>query len=168
MQILCDRKAEKLWLSQEKYIARVLSSFNMKRAKLVTTPLSNHFTLSKKSCPTIQEEREDMAAIPYASTFGSLMYAMVFTRTDITHVVSLISRFFSNTGRVHWEAVNWIFRYMRGTSKMYLRFGGSKPILKGFTNADMPGDLDDRKATSWFMFTFTGELFHGSPNYKNA
>ena len=32
MQILRDRKAKKLWLSQEKYIERVLERFNMKHA----------------------------------------------------------------------------------------------------------------------------------------
>ena len=49
MQILRDRKAKKLWLSQEKYVERVLKRFNMKHVKSVSTPLGGHFRLKKKS-----------------------------------------------------------------------------------------------------------------------
>lgn len=52
MEIARDRKAGKLWLSQEKYIERVLERFNMKHAKPVNTPLATHFKLSKRACPT--------------------------------------------------------------------------------------------------------------------
>ena len=45
-----------------------------------------------------------MKRVPYASDVGSLMYAMVCTRPDITHVVGIISRFLSNPGREHWNA----------------------------------------------------------------
>ncbi|GKV53845.1 hypothetical protein SLEP1_g60358, partial [Rubroshorea leprosula] len=45
MAITRDRKAGKLWLSQEKYVERLLERFNMKHAKPVSTPLANHFKL---------------------------------------------------------------------------------------------------------------------------
>jgi hypothetical protein len=51
MHVLRDRKAKKLWLSQEKYVKRVLERFNMKHTKPVSTPLGGQFKLSKKSCP---------------------------------------------------------------------------------------------------------------------
>lgn len=47
MKITHDRKANKLWLSLERYVERVLERFNMKDAKLVSSPLGNHFKLSK-------------------------------------------------------------------------------------------------------------------------
>jgi len=49
-----------------------------------------------------------MARIPYASSIGSLMYVMVCTRPDIGHAVGVVSRFMSNPGKAHWEAVKWI------------------------------------------------------------
>uniref|UniRef100_A0A2N9GSR4 Integrase catalytic domain-containing protein n=1 Tax=Fagus sylvatica TaxID=28930 RepID=A0A2N9GSR4_FAGSY len=156
MQILRDRKAKKLWLSQEKYVERVLERFNMKHAKPVSTPLGGHFKLSKKSCPSSNKEKENMASIPYSSAVGSLMYAMVCTRPDIAHAVGVVSRFMVNPGKEHWEAVKWIFRYLRGSSKSCLSFGSSKPVLEGYTDADMAGDLDGRKSTSGFLFTFAG------------
>ena len=155
MEIARDRKAGKLWLSQEKYIERVLERFNMKHAKPVSTPLASHFKLSKRVCPTTEKEKASMSSIPYSSAVGSLMYAMVCTRPDIAHSVGLVSRYLSNPGKAHWDAVKWIFRYLRGTSKLCLCYGGGKPILEGFTDADMAGDVDSRKSTSGYVFTFS-------------
>ena len=46
------------------------------------------------------------------------------------------------------------FKYLRGTSKLCLSFGKGKPALEGYTNVDMAGDLDGRKSTSGYLFTF--------------
>uniref|UniRef100_A0A3Q7GYL8 Retrovirus-related Pol polyprotein from transposon TNT 1-94-like beta-barrel domain-containing protein n=1 Tax=Solanum lycopersicum TaxID=4081 RepID=A0A3Q7GYL8_SOLLC len=156
MEIARDRKTGKLWLSQEKYIERVLERFNIKNAKPVNTPLAAHFKLSKRCCPTTKKEKESMSHIPYSSVVGSLMYAMVCTRPDIAHAVGLVSRYLANPSKVHWEAVKWILRYLRGTSNLSLCFGGGEPILEGFTDADMARDLDNWKSTSGYLFKFAG------------
>ena len=98
-------KAKKLWLSQEKYIERVLEMFNMKGAKPVSTPFASDFKLSKKNCPSTKEEKENMSSIPYSSAVGSLIYVRVCTRPDIAHAIGVVSRFLSNSGGEHWEAV---------------------------------------------------------------
>ena len=46
-----------------------------------------------------------MAHIPYSSVVGSLMYAIVLTRLDISHVVSVMSRFMTNPEYEHWRTV---------------------------------------------------------------
>ena len=79
MHILRDRKVKKLWLSQEKYIERVLERFNMKHAKPVSTSLGAHFKLRKKSCSSSKKEKIDIASTIYSSAVRSLMYAMVYT-----------------------------------------------------------------------------------------
>ena len=79
MQILHDRKVKKLWLSQEKYIERVLERFNMKHAKPVSTPLGSHFKLKKRSCSSSKKEIGDIASTIYSLAVGSLMYAMICT-----------------------------------------------------------------------------------------
>ena len=45
-------------------------------------------------------------------------------------------------------------RYLRGTSKLGLCFRGNKPLLVGYTDSDMAGDVDTRRSTSGFVFTF--------------
>ena len=50
--------------------------------------------------------------------------------------------------------MKWIFRYLKGTSKVCLSFGGSEPSLEGYTDSDLDRDLDCRKSTSGYLFTF--------------
>ena len=57
-----------------------------------------------------------MASIPYRSAIGSLMYLAVCMRPDISATVSCLSRFNHNPGMAHWEGVQHVLRYLRGTS----------------------------------------------------
>ena len=50
MRIARDRKNRKLTFSQGEYIKKVLERFRMKNEKPVSTPLANHFKLSKDMC----------------------------------------------------------------------------------------------------------------------
>ena len=156
MQITRDRETKKLWLSQEKYIEKVLQRFHMDKSKVVSTPLALHFRLSTSNAPTSDKEKEEMQHVPYASAVGSLMYAMVCTRPDIAHAVGVVSHFLSNHGKEHWNAVKQILRYLRGTSNLKLCFGIGKPVLYGYTDSDMAGDVDSRKSTSGYLITFAG------------
>ena len=96
MEIHKDRASRRLWLSQYSYVKRVLERFNMDNAKPVSTSLENHFRLSTNQCPKINDEVKDMSKVPYESEVGCLMYAMVCIRLDLTHVVSVVSKFLSN------------------------------------------------------------------------
>ena len=156
IRIIRDRKEKKLWLSQEHYIKRVLQRFHMEKAKVVSTPLATHFKLSSKQSPSNEDEKLYMQRVPYASAVGSLMYAMVCTRPDIAHAVGTVSRFLSNPGREHWNAVKWILRYLRGTVNVMLCFGDDKPTVVGYSDSDMAGDIDSRKSTSGYMIKFAG------------
>ena len=79
--------------------------FSMDNVKPVSTPLGNHFKLSKDQSPKTELECRYMDKIPYASAIGSLMYAMVCTRPDIAHAVGVVSRYMSNPGKQHWEVL---------------------------------------------------------------
>ncbi|XP_028083634.1 putative germin-like protein 2-1 [Camellia sinensis] len=108
-----------------------------------------------------------MEAIPHSSAVGSLMCVMRCTRLDIGHAVGVVSRFLANPGKEHCEVVKWILRYLKGTLKMCLCFGGAKPILEEFTDVDMAGDLDGRKSTSGFLFTFAGRAEEYKVHYDS-
>ncbi|PKI41917.1 hypothetical protein CRG98_037667 [Punica granatum] len=93
-----------------------------------------------------------MADIPYSSTVSSLMYSMVCTQPDIAHAVGVVSKYLSNPRKIHWKAMKWILRYPKGTSRLCLCFGNGKPILGGFTDADIAVDHDSKKSTSGYLF----------------
>lgn len=124
MDIIRDRYKREIKLSQEHYVLKVLKRFGMADAKPVSTPLADHFRLSLAMCPKTQKEQDYMKNIPYSSAVGSLMYAMVCTHLDIAQAVGVVSRFMSNLGKQHWDAVKWILRYLKGTPDFVLCFGG--------------------------------------------
>ena len=101
MRIIRDNANGILKLSQSKYVKKVLNRFNMNKAKPVSTPLGSHFKLSKEQSPKTEEEMDYMSKVSYASTIGSLMYAMVCTRPNIAHAVGVVSRFMSRPGKQH-------------------------------------------------------------------
>lgn len=82
MSIARNKKDGSLTLSQEKYIGKVLERFKMndEKTKPRNTPLGSHFRLTKEQSPRSEDEKADMANVPYASAIGSLMYAMVCRR----------------------------------------------------------------------------------------
>jgi hypothetical protein len=67
----------------------------------VKVPNSMGERLTIEHCPRIEEEIYDMARVPYASVVGSLMYAMVFTRLDISHAVGVLIRYMSTPAKEH-------------------------------------------------------------------
>eukprot|EP00253_Pinus_taeda_P006007 PITA_06007 len=134
MRITRDKKNRNLTLSQDEYIQKVLKRFNMHNAKPVSTAFSSHFKLSKEMCLKTQEDMDYMSKVPYASTVGRLMYAMVCTRPDIAHAMGVISRYMNNPGKEHWMAVKLILRYLK----------------------DMAGDIDNMRSTTGYVFTVGG------------
>ena len=101
MRIIRDKANGTLKLSLLKYVKKILSRFNMNEAKPMSTLLDSHFKLSKEQSPKTEEERDHMSKVPYVSTIGSLMYAMVCTRPDIAHAVGVVSKFISRPGKQH-------------------------------------------------------------------
>ncbi|KAH9766026.1 Integrase catalytic domain-containing protein [Citrus sinensis] len=156
MQIYRDRINRKIWLSQTNYLKKILRRFNMQDCKSISTPLPVNFKLSSSMCPSNEAERKKMSRVPYASAVGSLMFAMICTRPDIAQAVGAVSRYMANPGGEHWIAVKRILRYIRGTSDVALCYGGSEFTVKGYVDSDFAGDLDKRKSTTGYVFTFAG------------
>ena len=65
-------------------------------------------SLSQKDCPKNEQDQLDPKLHLYAFAVGSFMYIMICTRLDIAFAVSMVSRFQSNPGKLHWMAIQWI------------------------------------------------------------
>ena len=76
MKIYRDSSRKLFGLFQSTYINTLLKRFNMDNFKKVYFLIGHGITLSKKDCSTTPEERERMSRISYASTVGSIMYAI--------------------------------------------------------------------------------------------
>ena len=64
MEIHRDRKNGKLWLSQHKYMEKILMRFGMNNVKPVQIPLASHFKISLALCPTNDKEKDYMSHVP--------------------------------------------------------------------------------------------------------
>ncbi len=91
----------------------------------------------------------------YREAIGSLMYASVATRPDISFAVSTLSRFLEDPGNAHWEVVKRIFRYLSGTKDLELTYGMERHDLVGFTDAD-GATQEHRHAISGYIFLIDG------------
>lgn len=60
----------------------------------------------------------------------------------------------SNPGKQHWEVVKWLLRYLRGSTNSTLCFRKSSDGLQGYVDADMAGDIDDRKDTTGYIYIY--------------
>ena len=96
----------------------------MSNSKKGNLPLASGVLLTKEKCLQNQSERDNMSRIPYASAIGSIMYAMLCTRLDVAHALSLTSRFQQDPGVKHWEAVKANLKYLRRTKDYFLVYGG--------------------------------------------
>ena len=98
-------KSGLLYLSQEIYLKKVLTTYGMIESKPIQTPLASHFKLNSSQCPATDEEKLEMVSVPYANAVECLMYAIVLTRPDIAHVISVVSRYIVSTKIEHWRVV---------------------------------------------------------------
>ena len=94
--------------------------------------------------------------MPYSNVVKSLMYAMVCTRLDIAHVVSVVSHYMANPGKAHCQVVKWIFRYLKGSIDIGLVFGrGINEVhshVTGFCDSHYAGDLNRRRSLTSYSF----------------
>ncbi|KAE8684439.1 GDSL esterase/lipase [Hibiscus syriacus] len=84
-----NREFEMKDLGEAKKILGIEISRDKKLGRLFSTPLAPYFKLGASMSPKYDAEREYMSKVPYASAVGSLMYAMVCTRPDISQTVGL-------------------------------------------------------------------------------
>ena len=59
-----------------------------------------------------------VSQLRYSQIIGSLQYLANCTRPDISYSVSKLARYTSCPNRTHWDALDRVLRYLKGT--MYL------------------------------------------------
>jgi len=92
-----------------------------------------------------------MSHVPYSSAIGNLIYVMVCTQPDISHIVSKVSRHLLCLGKVHWQAMKWILKYLNGTFDFGLEFRKNGYTLIGYVDFDYAGHLDKRSLTRYTL-----------------
>lgn len=159
MKVVRNYEKKQMFISQPEYTRDMLKMFGMEKCKPARTPMDTGIKLTKQTCPKSEEELNGMKNIPYRAAVGKLIYLSVSSRPDIAYAVGEVSRFVSNPGMDHWDAVKRIFRYLNGTVNYGLLFDASKvndEDLHAYVDADWAGCVDDRKSKSGFAVFWGG------------
>ena len=151
VKITRNLEARTLSLSQSSYIDSILTRFNFTDLKPFATPMDPSIHFSKDQCPKTPEEVTEMTKIPYRKAIGSLIYCAVATCPDIAFSMSLLAQYMENPGKVHWEAVKRIFRYLSGTKDWKLTYGVTDKGLEGYMDAD-GSSQEHRHTISGYVF----------------
>ena len=148
MAVKRNRKEGILTIDQSSYVQNVLKRFGMDNCNPVSTPLEpgKHFTKTP-------ENEEGVDTQQFQALVGSLIYASIATRPDISHSVAILSRHMSKPSKDHWGGAKRVLRYLKGTINLGLTFKRSSDFqLVGYSDADWAGDVDSRKSTSGYIF----------------
>nr|GEU88459.1 putative ribonuclease H-like domain-containing protein [Tanacetum cinerariifolium] len=97
------QKEDGIFISQYKYVAKILKKFDFLSVKTFSTPIETHKPLVK------DEEAADVDVHLYRSMIGSLMY-LTASRPDVMFAVCACSRFQVTPKTSHLQAVKGIFR----------------------------------------------------------
>ena len=114
--------------------------------------------------PTTVEEREYMTRVPYASAIGSLMYVIVCKRSDLSQVVSMISRYMHDPRKGYWVAIKWVLR-LDWYSRRILRVSRSvSDMLTPTMQETLTNQVYNRVCV--YIIPGTGELAFYSTVYR--
>jgi len=155
IKVTHNHKDRTISLSQTTYINTILDHFALTNAKPYRSPMVPGIVYSKDDSPSSPQEATHMEKLPYQEAIGSLMYASVATRPDISFTVAALSQFLDNPGEVHWEAVKRILHYLSGTKDFVLTYGDEHHNLIGYMDAD-GATQEHRHAISGHAFLIDG------------
>ena len=148
MEVKRNREEKTMTISQKSYLESVLARFDMQNCNPVGTPLE-----AGKKFVKISDDEEPVDVRKYQAAIGSLNYAAIATRPDLSVAVSMLSQHMRNPSADHWSGVKRVLRYIRGTIDFGLKFTYSDNfVLHGFADADWAGCTESRKSTSGEFF----------------
>eukprot|EP00253_Pinus_taeda_P020838 PITA_20838 len=119
-----------IFLSQGKYIVKLLKRFGMVDCKFVTTPMELNF---KKLCRSVA--RPDLGnPSEYRQLIGALMF-LVNSHSDICFAVNTLSQFMVEPHHIHLISAKNLLRYLRGTITYGLRYTSGNLRVHGYFDA---------------------------------
>nr|GEX65434.1 hypothetical protein [Tanacetum cinerariifolium] len=136
------QKQDRIFISQDKYVAAILRKFGLTDRKSANTLIDTKKPLLK------DPNGEDMNVHIYRSMIGSLMY-LTSSRPDIMFAVCACVRFQVTPKASHLHAVKRIFRYLKGKLHLGLWYHKDSPFdLVAYSDSDYARASLDRKSTT--------------------
>jgi hypothetical protein len=164
MRIQRDRVAGTITLDQELYVTKALEKFGLDQCRVVSTPAVS---------AAEKESDEDGTGLPadkakYMEIVGTLLYATISTRVDISYPVQKLTRHMQEPLKRHMSAAERVLRYLAGTKELGLTFGRVHQdektkshldlVVSAFADADWANDKLDRKSITGWVAKVNGDV----------
>ena len=134
----------------------------MANCKPVSTPMVTRECERKgENYDAIKEkENEKTTNIPYRQAVGSLLYLANGTRPDITYAVNVVSRKQANYTMENWVQIKRIFRYLRGTMDLGLKYESKGEKLECYVDASLGTSDEEGKSTSGLIIKLFNDVIY--------
>jgi histone deacetylase 1/2 len=147
-------------LNQSVYVSKLLKKFGMQQCRSVSTPMTKVPLIAHSSTETDSEVDTKL----YMSMIGSLLYAAISTRIDLSFSVGCLSRFLSKPTQQSMEAAKRVFRYLAGNNcasiglvfKPLTSVSDRTFIITAYSDADWASDVNDRKSITGYVVMING------------
>ncbi len=96
MEVERDRAQHLLYINQIGYLKEIFKRFRMEDCKAIGVPLDPKIKLKKNV-----NKDDEMVKVLYQQAMGSLMYAMLCTRSDLAYPISVVSQHMVNPSLEH-------------------------------------------------------------------
>jgi transposase InsO family protein len=167
MRIRRDRKLRTITLDQELYVSTALDRYGLQQCRPVSTPEAVGAAHDRNEWLDQSTDRQR-----YMEITGTLMYAAISTRPDITHSVHYLASNMQAPTQRHMLAAERVLRYLAGTKEVGLIFGSRNGATVGdsrgrqahvhvdvcaFADADWANDKGDRRSVSGWVAKLNGD-----------
>jgi hypothetical protein len=159
MKVTRDRAKRTITLSQQAYIERIVSDFDLAETRTVQSqaaPCDLNFPIDGTEARELGPQDKEL----YQSMVGALLYAANVTRVDIAYSVGQLCRYTAQPHTHHMRAARRVVRYLAQTKGHCLVFGANMMegmSLTAFSDSDWAGDKATGKSTTGVIVKFSGD-----------
>ena len=133
-----DWNTQAIWINQQAYIENTLQRFELSDANSTNTLLPAGIHLEKSKEPVAIDTKTY-----YHQIIGTLIYATIGTRPDITFAAMRLSWFNNNPMKEHIEYAKYVLWSLKGTKELKIKYDGSSDArLIGYPDSDWGENRD--------------------------
>ena len=156
VQVVRDRSTRSLSMGLPKYTAELEKKFQLLLNTTPNTGSGSPMTpdvMKKLKDPELwrKGEEETVPREQYMSLLGSLMFASLTCRPDLSYSVSLLSQWGTDPRAIHLEALVRVLRYLCSTSGACLVYQGADASTQPcvYTDSDWGSERDGLSRAAW-------------------
>jgi hypothetical protein len=156
MEIIRDRAARQITVTQRRMVQNVLEKFGFAAVKTAAAPLDAGAKLDMSEEKLAADRASPANHQRFMQVVGAFQHLACVTRPDIAFAASSLAKFMASSANEHWSAVKHVLRYLQLTKSYGLVFGlqPQKPLLEAYTDADFANQPKAKSVSGMLVYMF--------------